>query len=471
MRWLLLTLCLARLWIMPLPSSFWTDETGTAFVVERPADPSLLAPARLLYSSIYYTAPRVAQKLFGFSEISYRLPSILFMGIALWLIARIAARLIHPEAAWFAVFACLALPSLNYYAADARPYALGICLAAASIYCLIEWLDSSTWIFAGLFVVCAALLWRVHVVFWAFYPVFFIYALARRAPWRQALPVSLALALALTPVALDAIQLLHVASTHVVVPVPSIQVFRQTLLWEPVLICGVSALLLTKIARWRTEKTVPLRSAILIFSWWLWPPACLFVFSRATGTSLFVPRYFSLMLPGVALSATAAATLFIPAARWKHVTLALGIAALAINGRWTGLWPQHSPEDWRSASSFADLSADEPDTPVLAISPFVEAIPPVWSPDYGLPGFLYAPLFVYPVRGRIYPLPAQTSGEYALKLMAEVGFPRRRFILYGRDQELAPLMKSLAARPELGGWEVSANRFGSLIVVVFAKSL
>jgi hypothetical protein len=32
-------------------------------------------------------------------------------------------------------------------------------------------------------------------------------------------------------------------------------------------------------------------------------------------------------------------------------------------------------------------------------------------------------------------------------------------------------MKSLAARPELGGWEVSANRFGSLIVVVFAKSL
>ena len=57
-RWLLLALCLARLWIMPLPSSFWTDETGTAFVVERPADPSLLAPARLLYSSIYYAAPR-----------------------------------------------------------------------------------------------------------------------------------------------------------------------------------------------------------------------------------------------------------------------------------------------------------------------------------------------------------------------------------------------------------------------------
>jgi hypothetical protein len=180
MRWLLLTLCLARLWIMPLPSSFWTDETGTAFVVERPADPSLLAPARLLYSSIYYTAPRVAQKLFGFSEISYRLPSILFMGIALWLIARIAARLIHPEAAWFAVFACLALPSLNYYAADARPYALGICLAAASIYCLIEWLDSSTWIFAGLFVVCAALLWRVHRFLGILSRVFYLCAGAAR---------------------------------------------------------------------------------------------------------------------------------------------------------------------------------------------------------------------------------------------------------------------------------------------------
>lgn len=456
---------------MPLPSSFWTDETGTAFVVQRPADPTLLAPANLLYSSIYYAAPRVAQKLFGFSEISYRLPSILFMGIALWLIARIAARLVHPEAAWFAVFACFALPEFNYYAAEARPYALGICLAAASIYWLIEWLDSGAWTFAGLFIVCAALLWRVHIVFWVFYPIFLVYALARRAPWRHALPAALVLALALMPVVRDAIQLLHVASTHVVVPVPGIQVFRQTLLWEPVLICGVTALLLGKIARWRTEGTVSLNSAILIFSWWLWPPVCLFVFSRVTGTSLFVPRYFSLMLPGVALSATAVAALFIASARWKYVTLALAIAALAINGRWTGgLWPEHSPEDWRSASSFEDLSADESDTPVLAISPFVEAASPVWSPDYRLPGFLYAPVFVYPLRGRIYPLPAHTSAEYALKLMAEIG-SRRRFILYGRGREIAPLLKSLAARPELSGLGVSANRFGSLMVVVFERSL
>jgi len=455
---------------MPLPSSFWTDETGTAFVVQRPADPSLLAPPQL-YSSIYYAAPRVIQKLFGFSEISYRIPSILFMGVALFLIARLAARLIHPEAAWFAVFACLALPDLNYYAGDARPYALGICVAAASVYFLVKWLDSGAWIFALLFVVFAALLWRVHFVFWAFYPVFLVYPLVRRAPWRQALPVAIALALALAPVGIEAIQLLQVAGSHVVAPVPSVRLFRQFLMWEVVLICGGCALALSKIARWRAEHPVSLSSAILIFSWWLWPPVCLFVFSRVTGTSLFVARYFSLMLPGSALSATAAAALFIPAARWKQAALALGVAALAVNGQWTELWPAHHPEDWRAASSFADLSADEPDTPVLAVSPFIEAVAPIWSPDYRLPGFLYAPLFVYPVRGRIYPLPIHTSGEYALQLTTEVGLPRRRFIVYGRHWESVPLTKWLAARPELAGWEVSQNRFGDVMVAVFDKSL
>ena len=45
-NWLLILLpavCITRLWLMPLPSSFRTDETATAFVIEHPADPSLAA--------------------------------------------------------------------------------------------------------------------------------------------------------------------------------------------------------------------------------------------------------------------------------------------------------------------------------------------------------------------------------------------------------------------------------------------
>lgn len=115
---------------MPLPSSFWVDEMVTAFVVrEGPSHPSL-AVAPQVAKSIYYPLLRGPDALFGFSEIAYRLPSVLVMGIALFLIARLASRLIHPQAAWFAVFACLALSGINYQAADARPYGLGIGVAA-----------------------------------------------------------------------------------------------------------------------------------------------------------------------------------------------------------------------------------------------------------------------------------------------------------------------------------------------------
>src|SRR5579862_796993 len=121
----LLLCCIVRLWAMELPSSFWVDEMGTAFVVRHgAADPSLrVAPQ--VPASIYYVLPRLAGRVLGYSEAAYRLPSLLALAGALWLIAGIARRLIHPAAGWFAAFACLSLRGFDYQAADARPYALG----------------------------------------------------------------------------------------------------------------------------------------------------------------------------------------------------------------------------------------------------------------------------------------------------------------------------------------------------------
>jgi len=92
----LLTICIVRLWFMLLTGSFWTDETGTAFVVKLPGDASL-SVAPQVPASIYYALPRAVEKLFGFSEILYRIPSLLLMGIAFFIIGRLAARLIGPR--------------------------------------------------------------------------------------------------------------------------------------------------------------------------------------------------------------------------------------------------------------------------------------------------------------------------------------------------------------------------------------
>src|SRR6202142_4226247 len=221
-------MCITRLWLMPLPSSFWVDEMATVFVVHHgPHHPSF-AVAPQVPDSIYYQLPRASEWLFGFSEVAYRLPSVLLMAIALFLIARLAARLIHPGAAWFVVFVCLSMRGINDQAADARPYALGTAVAAASLWFLIRWLDSAHWWDAALFILLAALLWRVHLLFWPFYIVLALYALVRlirrETPvgWPATLVVFGLLGAALVPVLLDALGLFRQATAHVIVAQPTL---------------------------------------------------------------------------------------------------------------------------------------------------------------------------------------------------------------------------------------------------------
>ena len=242
------------------------------------------------------------------------------MGMALFLIARLAARLIHPGAAWFVVFVCLSMRGINDQAADARPYALGTCIAAASLWFLIRWLDSARWWDAALFIVLAALLWRVHLLFWPFYIVLAVYALARLAASRDARglafdagricrarccpgPGADRRAESLSPRHLAC----HRRAPHAARPAHLAQIRSH-----PDLRRG----------RFRSEPIVPLAarvgisrlnsSLVLIAAWWLLQPVALFAVSRVTGSSMFVARYLYLGLPGAALAATLAAAYFIP---------------------------------------------------------------------------------------------------------------------------------------------------------------
>ena len=311
----LLALAIVRLWIVPLPSSFWTDEAGTVFVVRYAASHGWAAVSPQFPQSIYYALPRIAGALGGFSEVVYRLPSTLAMGAALILIASLAARLIHPEAAWFAVFACLALRGFNFLAADARPYGLGMAIMAAALWFLVRWLDRARWRDAALFVLFAALLWPVHPLYWPFYLVFTAYAIVRLASketnvtWLRAGAVFSVLALLLAPVFVEAVVFAGRARMHVISPeLPGPRALAYSLEPGLVAVCWAGAWLLSLLYRWSTAAARPARSSlVLIALWWLCCPLSLFAFSHLTGIGVFVPRYYSLALPGAALAATALA--------------------------------------------------------------------------------------------------------------------------------------------------------------------
>lgn len=472
---------------MPLPSSFWVDEMVSAFVIHfGPAHPSL-AVAPQVTETIYYSLPHLAESLFGFSEVVYRVPSLIVLGIALWFIARLAMRLIHPAAGWFAVFACLALKGFDYQAADARPYALGTCVAAASLYFLVRWMDSARWRDALLFTLFAALLWRVHLVFWPFYGIYALYVAVRlfraetKVSWRQIAGVCGILAAALIPVAFDALRLVREAKSHVVADLPTSRELRRTLKFLLLAQCGGGAFLAALLLRWRKETGGPgpsspaLSSWVLILGWWLWHPLALFAFSWATGNSLFVDRYLSLALPGAALAATLAAALSVPSTYWRPCAAVLGICVLAALGQWLDLvegapWPWHHNSDWRDAARTVNEWTLDPSTPVVLPSPFIEAKFPVWRPDYPLPGFLYSYLPVYRLRGRPYLLPFERSPEsekYAATLSA-IFSETPRFMIYGGDRNVFTWRNYFASRPELHGWGNRTSRqFGDVAVAIF----
>jgi len=468
---------------MPLPSSFWVDEMVSAFVIHFGPTHTSLAVAPQVTETVYYWLPRTAESILGFSEVAYRIPSLLVLGIALWFIAKLAARLIHPHAGWFAVFACLALKGFDYEAADARPYALGTCAAAAGLFFLVRWLDSAQRRDALLFLVFAALLWRVHLVFWPFYAIFAVYAAARilrsetSVTWTHAGVVFALLLVTLVPVAFDAIRLVRDARAHVIVDLPALRDLRRTLKFLLIAQCAggafLAALLLHKSPnRWTGIRSgmPPLSSLVLILGWWLWHPLALFTFSRVTGNSVYVDRYLSLALPGAALVATLAAACFLHAGDWRICSAVLGVCVLATLGQWREMWPAHHNSDWRDAARTVNKWTLDPDTPVLLPSPFIEAKPPVWRPDYPLPGFLYCYLPVYRISGKPYLLPFERSPQaerYAAGLL-HVLSASPRFLIYGGDRNVFVWRSFFASRPELEGWgNRQLHTFGDVDVAIF----
>ena len=478
-RWLLpalLAACIVRLWAMPIASSFWVDEMATAFVVHHgAADPSLRVAPQVA-SSIYYVLPRAAERIFGFSEWSYRLPSLLALGLSLWLVARIAARLLHSEGAWFAIFCCLAFRAFDDQAADARPYALGTCVVCASIWLLIRWLDTGRWRDAALFAVAAALVCQVHLVFWPMYlvfgPVVAIRLVRRDTPASrpQVLAVFAGVAAALVVVLGPALSLLREAGAHVVVGEPASAHLGGALRLGSVAAAGVASAVVARWRGWKVERPAT-ASLVVIAAWWIVDPLSLFAFSHLTGHSLFVPRYMSIALPGAALAIAGAVALFLPVERWRPISLALGAGVLIFMGSWTHTWPAHRNSNWRAAAKTLHEAPLPAALPVLCPSPFIEARPPVWRPDYPIDSFLYSNLLVYPVPGKLYPFPYERSAEAerdAQQLWRDSLSSAPAFALFGIDRAVASWRDWFRARPETAGWrDRRLGGFGDVSVVVF----
>ncbi len=122
-----------------LTESFWADEAFTALVMKMPVGDIWNVLLGDVHPPFYYYFGALWGRLFGFSEISLRLASFIFLLGACFFVYKIVRRFtkeIFPKIV--APLMVLSSPFIIYYGFEARMYSLTLLLSLVSIYYFLE---------------------------------------------------------------------------------------------------------------------------------------------------------------------------------------------------------------------------------------------------------------------------------------------------------------------------------------------
>ena len=119
--------------------SFWTDEAATLSAVRR-SFPDLIEMLGHVDSvhGAYYVLLFGWTRVFGFSELSLRLPSVVAIALAAFVMVRLGAKLGNVRLGVLAAALMVVLPRTQYSATDARSYALTVLGAVTATYLLVS---------------------------------------------------------------------------------------------------------------------------------------------------------------------------------------------------------------------------------------------------------------------------------------------------------------------------------------------
>ena len=467
------------LWVLPIRSSFWLDETGTYWII-KDGVPNLIARAISWsgQSPLYYLIAWLAHLARGRTEVILRLPSLIAMIAAAWLLYKLAVRLFDAQTAPFVVLVFACSQQVAFAAADARPYALALLLLVASAWMMIRWLDSGRPLYAVGYVLLAALTIYAHVLLAIALAGHGIYALYRSrsegvvkpAAVLAALTAAGGLALPLLP------QLLVVyrgRGSHAFVGVPNVSEFLAAIV-PPLLAAPVALGLLVG---WlgsprhpleRPKNAAPKEGVLLAAVWALLPLTTLYLFSVFTRSDLFLPRYYVSAAPGLALLfgcwiRTAATT----RARTIAGAVLVICATLSFGSR------QHGDADWAGAMAKVRALTAAGDTPVVMPSGFLEATGPEALTVPSLREVLFAPLALYPAGGKLIGLPIHLDAKSQPYLQAIVETDlqhRTRFVLVCEWEQKVTYELWLRGRLASQGFRSeSQGNFGDVGVFLFSR--
>jgi len=450
----LISLATFRLWIMAMPASLWLDETATYWSVYKGVGAAILRSQfwpgqNALFMAITASVVRVA----GQSEIALRLPSLLAGVAAVYLVFRLGNYLFDKESGLLAASVFVSLNELWRTVPTARPYALALLVSLGSILHLVRWMDRGRNLNAAGFAVLTALIPYFHYAFVVCYLVLAIYVLYRlragaAVTWARAMAVSAVISFLLLPLIWSVMYGKHLSpnSLSVWTGTPRLEEFITAFI-PPVLAGGIFLGMLAgcalgeTICDGRVAAMTP-ATKVLLLTWVTVPILVLFLASVLTPFKCFIPRYYMLAFPAVALLIGRLVRILPEKMR---VTVSVGVVLSALLG-FTGLHLRVAPhaEDWRAAAHAVEAAHVSNDTPVLVRVGLVETGKITWDLNISPDSPLLCPLSKYPVPGHVFLLPYRLNADtspYLNELVAKIVQPSVEFVVMARDD-----------KPEVLGW-------------------
>jgi hypothetical protein len=427
-------------WFSSIRSALWLDETisywqisgGFWRIWERQG---LSSPS---YAYILWATNR----LFGSNEIVLRMPSVLAMVAATYVLYLIAREFFSSDvAAIVAIIFCLH-PTVAFAAVDARPYAFAVLVVNCTILSFLRFMKKDSSGNAILLGVSAAAIFYFHYLFGLLLPALALVFFAWKGrEWKRFVPklaiAGIVFSVMILPVVTRLAYLFRTGQSHVFERPPQIGDLLFTmapgrvlaLLFIGTIFAGA---LLRKLESPSQES---LRAGLACLFLATIPLGMLYDVSTLTSIHVFTDRYRLVAVPGIALCWGFLAY----CVRSKAIRAAFGVALVALTfSRFSfATLTIDDPHGytWKYGLLVADKSAAVDHAPLLICSDLPESnFEPMPADVYAATDGDFAPIFYYKVHSRVVPLPRALNAEAMAqinKFLATAMPAKQRFLAVG----------------------------------------
>jgi hypothetical protein len=433
------------LWFIAIRAPLWIDETGTFWQICAGFSQIWPRHSLTLSSPEYASFLWISTKLIGTSEAALRIPSVLAMLGAAYVLYLAARELFERDIAITAAIVFCLHPVIAFEAIDARPYAFGALIVNTAILILLRLRNNNSNWLAALFGIAAGTIVWFQDLFIVILPAlafcfFVIKNCDRKALWRQFGIALSAFMLAFLPVIPAMLFLVRTSKTHVVEPAPTLQDLLYLLAPEWLVagtcVTGFIAFLVHAARQERNsssrfEPSHPLICASLA----LIPSLFLYGVSVETSVHPFLPlRHCLDAIPGIALCWAFVFSRFrsriLPLL--LIVTLVTVTACVQFNSPLARL---HNPS-WKAALQYAERNASVDRAPLMICSEFPESDFVTMPLDSPASSKLFSPLSYYKVSVPVVPMPRELNDEairVGSSFLHEAARKHERFLALARE--------------------------------------